>query len=104
MRSRAAALILSCGIVFSIRRPVPAPGHRRVITMGEENPRKGCAALVLCHYFQRRAGVARIRQAWLPEKAYAPAPRVPTRYGGWRCAPCDLSVAPNRPLGVLGPR
>jgi len=31
-----------------------------------KNPREGCAALVLRHYHQRRAGIARIRQTWLP--------------------------------------
>jgi hypothetical protein len=41
---------------------------------GKENPRKGCAALVLGHYLQRRAGVARIRQAWLPASGYAAGP------------------------------
>jgi hypothetical protein len=34
--------------------------------MEAKNPREGCAALVLGHYHQRRAGVARIRQTWLP--------------------------------------
>ena len=34
--------------------------------MEGKNPREGCAALVLRHYRQRRAGVARIRQTWLP--------------------------------------
>src|SRR5260370_28387281 len=49
MRVRVAARILSCGIVPSIRRPCPgARPPRRVITMeGKQNPRKGCAALVL---------------------------------------------------------
>ena len=31
-----------------------------------KTPREGWAALVLRHYHQRRAGVARIRQTWLP--------------------------------------
>jgi len=39
--------------------------------MEGENPREGWAALVLRHYHQRRAGVARIRQTWLPGAAYA---------------------------------
>ena len=34
--------------------------------MEGKNPREGCAALVLRHYHQRRAGVARIGQTWLP--------------------------------------
>jgi hypothetical protein len=34
--------------------------------MEAKNPREGCAALVLRRYRQRRAGVARIRQTWLP--------------------------------------
>ena len=34
--------------------------------MEAKNPREGCAALVLGHYHQRRAGVARIGQTWLP--------------------------------------
>jgi hypothetical protein len=34
--------------------------------MEGKNPREGCAALILRHYHQRRAGVARIRQTWLP--------------------------------------
>jgi hypothetical protein len=34
--------------------------------MEAKNPREGCAALVLGHYRQRRASVARIRQTWLP--------------------------------------
>jgi hypothetical protein len=34
--------------------------------MEAKNPREGCAALVLKHYHQRRAGEARIRQTWLP--------------------------------------
>jgi hypothetical protein len=34
--------------------------------MEGKNPREGCAALVLGRYHQRRAGVARIRQTWLP--------------------------------------
>jgi hypothetical protein len=36
------------------------------ITMEGKNPREGCAALVLRYYLQHRAGVARIRQTWLP--------------------------------------
>ena len=35
--------------------------------MEGRNPREGCAALVLRHYRQRRAGVARIGQTWLPD-------------------------------------
>jgi hypothetical protein len=38
--------------------------------MDGKNPREGCAALVLEHYHQRRAGVARIGQTWLPVAAY----------------------------------
>jgi hypothetical protein len=34
--------------------------------MERKNPREGYAALILRHYHQRRAGVARIRQTWLP--------------------------------------
>ena len=36
--------------------------------MEGKNPREGCAALVLKHYHQRRAGVARIGQTWLPTR------------------------------------
>src|SRR5450755_391761 len=40
IRRRAAALILSFDIVPSFRQPVPAPGHRRVVTMeGETHAR-----------------------------------------------------------------
>ena len=67
MRLRAAALILSCDIVPSISGLVPAPGHRtEEVTMERNHPREDCAALILGHYHQRRAGVARIRQTWLP--------------------------------------
>src|SRR5262249_38125495 len=47
-----ASLILSCDIVPPVRRPVPAPGHRGAITMTgrDEDPRQGCAAVVLDHY------------------------------------------------------
>jgi hypothetical protein len=38
--------------------------------MEGKKPREGCAALVLEHYHQRRAGVARIGQTWLPVRAY----------------------------------
>jgi hypothetical protein len=34
-----------------------------------KTPREGWAALVLRHYHQRRAGVARIRQTWLPSSS-----------------------------------
>jgi hypothetical protein len=38
----------------------------------KDNPRKGCAALVLGRY--RSAGLGNwIRQAWLPRPAYAPS-------------------------------
>jgi hypothetical protein len=43
--------------------------------MEGKNPREGCAALVLGHYHQRRAGVARIRQTWLPSTGYDLAKR-----------------------------
>src|ERR1022692_3166456 len=68
MRWRAAALILSCDIVPLLRWPRPGawPPHRGNHDGREEYPREGCAALVLRHYHQRRAGVARIGQTWLP--------------------------------------
>src|SRR5580704_15249007 len=68
MRLRAAALILSCDIVPLLRWPRPGAWPPRI---GDHDgrgktPREGWAALVLGHYRQRRAGVARIRQTWLP--------------------------------------
>jgi hypothetical protein len=71
--------------------------------MEAKNPREGCAALVLGHYYQRRAGVARIRQTWLPtarirrpDQASQPA----CVAWGWKCgwprAPDRLSPAPVR--------
>src|SRR5579859_8235679 len=68
MRLRAASLILSCDIVPLLRWPCPgalATAKRRSRWKGK-TPREGWAALVLRHYHQRRAGVARIRQTWLP--------------------------------------
>jgi hypothetical protein len=53
--------------------------------MDGKTPREGWAALVLRHYHQRRAGVARIRQTWLPSARI----RQPERSG------C--------PQGALGP-
>src|SRR6266496_1845466 len=42
MRLRAAALILSCDIVPQTQWPIPAPGHRKRITMeGEAEPMRG---------------------------------------------------------------
>src|SRR5437763_12227498 len=76
MRLRAASLILSCDIVSSN----PVALSRRLATVGgsrwkdKQNPREGCAALVLRCYLQRRAGVARIRQTWLPTSAYGMSP------------------------------
>src|ERR1700722_3845692 len=68
MRSRAAALILSCDIVPLLRWPRPGawPPHIGDHDGKGKTPREGWAALVLRHYHQRRAGVARIRQTWLP--------------------------------------
>ena len=63
MRLRAAALILSCAIVSSIRwlRPGAQPPQSDH-DGGGRNPHEGCAALVLNRYRQRRARVTR-RQA-----------------------------------------
>src|SRR6266567_6423768 len=63
MGLRAAALILSCAIVSSIRWPRPGvrPPHSEHDGKGK-NPHEGCAALVLNRYRQRRATVTR-RQA-----------------------------------------
>src|SRR5579862_4103180 len=68
MRLRAAALILSCDIVPLLRWPRPGawPPHIGDHDGEGKTPREGWAALVLRHYHQRRAGVARIRQTWLP--------------------------------------
>src|SRR5271165_3053493 len=58
IRRRAAALILSCDIVPSSRQPVPAPGHRRVVTMeGKEDRTRG-----LCHSCPHRCPSAGLVQ------------------------------------------
>jgi hypothetical protein len=62
---------------------------------GKEHSRKGCAALVLDHYLQRRAGVARIRQAWLPPSVYAANTPVP--------ATCRQGSEPYRTTVTQGP-
>src|SRR5271165_4106347 len=68
IRLRAAALILSCDIVPLLRWPRPGawPPHMGDHDGRGKTSREGWAALVLRHYHQRRAGVARIRQTWLP--------------------------------------
>src|SRR5690242_2203925 len=113
MRWRAAARILSCGIVPSIRWPVPAPGHRaEVITMERKQNIHARAAPLLSSITTASAGprIARIRQAWLPVSGYAPGPRAPASatarcsLRSWRaepeggqvwvapCAGCRLAV------------
>jgi hypothetical protein len=89
--------------------------------MEGRNPRKGCAALVLGHYHQRRAGVARIRQTWLPpgrirqpDEASQPASRVPGSgsAGGLLRNPPEGAFTPartcpgrlRRPFVIAGPR
>ena len=47
--------------------------------MEGKNPREGCAALVLRHYHQRRAGIARIRQTWLPTSRIRKPDNAPQR-------------------------
>src|ERR1019366_4362145 len=51
-----------------------APGGGKRLTRLRHALAGCCAALVLDRYLQRRAGVARIRQAWLPLPAYAASP------------------------------
>src|SRR5215831_756757 len=94
IRRRAAALILSCDIVPLFRWPRPgAWPPQRVITMEGEirTPREGCAALVLKRYRQRRAGLARIRQTWLPQPLYASRNTQP-----WRSTSMDRASSQDR--------
>jgi len=71
---------------------------------GTKHPRKGCAALVLNHYRQRRAGAVRIRQAWLPVPAYASGfPKTPlwAAAGPGRCEILVRLPVVARSAGVL---
>lgn len=54
--------------------------------MEANHPREGCAALVLRHYRQRRAGVARIRQTWLPTETIRRQDRASQPAEGWLAA------------------
>jgi hypothetical protein len=72
--------------------------------MEAKNPREGWAALVLGHYHQRRAGVARIRQTWLPafrvrqpDQASQPACAA---WGGVRVASPEPAVGVFTPAGT----
>jgi hypothetical protein len=68
--------------------------------MEAKDPREGCAALVLGHYHQRRAGVARIGQTWLPNRQDTSArPGVTPA-----CVACKSKVrvaSPGRAVGVF---
>jgi hypothetical protein len=64
--------------------------------MEGKNPREGWAALILKHYRQRRAGVARIRHTWLPtvricqpDQASQPA----CVAWGWKCGVASPPVS-----------
>jgi hypothetical protein len=52
--------------------------------MEGKTPREGWAALVLRHYHRRRAGVAGIRQTWLP---FTRVRQPDGRYARWRRLP-----------------
>ncbi len=92
----------------STRSPIAAMrlrrAHRKVITR-EEDPREGGAALVLGHHVQRQAGIAQIRQAWLPAKAYGSYVIAKASCRHRRQASCPaLRRRPVRPVAATPPK
>ena len=71
---RAAALILSCDIVPLFRWPRPGarPPHEENTMEGGRLHARAVPLFILGRYRQRRAGVARIRQTWLPSARIRP--------------------------------
>jgi hypothetical protein len=66
--------------------------------MEAKNPREGWAALILRHWHQRRAGVARIRQTWLPSATICQPDQASQQAWHRRWEP---SWEPHRRIGMM---
>jgi hypothetical protein len=68
--------------------------------MEAKNPREGWAALILRHCHQRRAGVARIRQTWLPNASVRQPDQV-SQQALHRRLGATLGATPTNDLAIL---